>query len=110
MKYVLFAVFEAGSHIDPLLKALHDQGFNGTYLPSASFNTLLQGTPDDVPPVISLSRAIGSEGKDNPAFFSILTDENFAPFRKMVDSYTDNWKKIKGGMFMWPLSFFEGSF
>lgn len=110
MKSVLFTVLEAGSSVDELLAILHQNGFNGTYLPSASFNSLVGNLNEEEPAVISLGRALQGTKKENPAFFSIVNDETFPALRKIIEDYTENFKKIKGAMFMWPLSFFEGSF
>jgi hypothetical protein len=109
-KFVLFAVFEAGSSVDVLFLRLHEKGINGTYLPGASINTLVSNWSESEPAVISLKKALGGSKNDNPTFFVILKEAEFPLVKQEIEDYTDHFKKIRGGIFMWPLSFFEGSF
>jgi hypothetical protein len=110
MQYVLYAVFEAGADIDPLFNSLHQKGFNGTYLPGASLNTLLHSSKEEEPSFLSLRSALTPEKKNNATFFLVVKEEQFSQVRKIIEDYTDSFKKIRGGLFAWPLSFFEGSF
>ena len=109
-KFVLFAVFEAGASIDALFLHLHEKGFNGTYLPGASINTLVSGWSESEPAVISLKKALGGSKNDNPTFFLILKEDEFPAVKAEIEEYTGSFKKIRGAIFMWPLTFFEGSF
>jgi hypothetical protein len=111
MNYVLFAVFESGAKIDQLLSTLHDKGYNGTYLNGASINTLFNSTTsEDEPSVISLRNAISLSKGTNATIFLVLKEGQFDPVRKLIEDFSGNFKKIRGGIFMWPLSFYEGSF
>ena len=111
MNYVLYAVFESGAKLDDLFITLHQKGFNGTYLNGASINTLFNSTlNEDEPSVISLRNAMSVGKGSNATFFLVLKEGQFEMVKKMIEDYTDNFKKIRGGIFMWPLSFFEGSF
>jgi hypothetical protein len=110
VKFVVFAVFEEGSNVDALLSRLHDEGYNGAYLPSKSFNSLYSSLSEEEPAVLSLGKALGKSRKDNPAFFSIINEKDFPPIRKAIEDFSGNFKKIRGALFMWPLTFFEGSF
>lgn len=109
MKSILFAVFENESDIDPLLFSLHERGFNGTFLPASSFNSLANASLEESP-VLSLSEALGHKKVDNPAFFLVLDEKDFPTIKSAIEEYTDSFKRIKGGIFVWPLSYFEGSF
>jgi hypothetical protein len=111
MNYVLYAVFESGAKLDDLFILLHRKGYNGTYLNGASINTLFNATTsEDEPSVISLRNAlrIGKEG--NVTFFLVIKEGQFETLKKIIEDYTGNFTKIRGGLFMWPLSFCEGSF
>jgi|SRR5574344_868291 hypothetical protein len=111
MNYVLYAVFESGAKLDELFISLHQKGYNGTYLNGASINTLFNSTlNEDEPSVLSLRNAISLSKGSNATFFLVLKEGQFDDVRKMIEDYTGNFKKIRGGLFMWPLSFYEGSF
>jgi hypothetical protein len=110
MEMILYAVFEAGANIDSLLVLLHSQGYNGTYLPSSSIHHLTSPSKEEEPSVISLSRALVGEKENNATLFLVLKEGQFEKVKKIIEDFTDSFHKIKGGIFAWPLSFFEGSF
>jgi uncharacterized protein YaaQ len=110
MKQIIFAVFEAGSNIDELLHELHDKGHNGTYLAASSFNTLVNSVGEEEPSVLSLTRALGGQIRENPTFFSVVNEEDLPVVDAIIEKYTDNFKKIRGAVFACPITFFKGSF
>jgi hypothetical protein len=111
MNYVLYAVFESGAKIDTLLLDLHQKGYNGTALNGSSINSLFNSTlNEDEPPVLSLTNALALTKGSNPTFFLVLKEGQFDEVAKIIRDFTGSFKKIRGGIFMWPLSFYEGSF
>ena len=111
MNYVFYAVFESGAKIDELLLNLHQKGYNGTYHSGMSINTLFNAAAnEDEPSVLSLRNAMAMSQGNNPTFFLVLKEGQFDEVRKTVEDFTGNFKRIRGGIFSWPLSFYEGSF
>lgn len=111
MNQVLYAVFESGAKIDELLLNLHQKGFNGTYQSGVSINALFNGTlNEDEPSVLSLRNAMAMSHGNNPTFFLVLKEGQFDEVRKTIEDFTGNFKRIRGGIFSWPVSFYEGSF
>jgi hypothetical protein len=111
MNYVLYAVFESGAKIDELLWELHQKGYAGTALNGSSINSLFSSVlNEDEPSVLSLANALVLSKGNNPTFFLVLKEGQFDEVRKLIEDYTESFAKIRGGIFMWPLSFYEGSF
>lgn len=106
----MYAVFEAGAKVDELFSSLHRKGYNGTYLSGASINTMVASSFDEEPAVLSLPNALSGSKSWNATFFLILEEKQFDEVKALIEDYTGNFKKIRGGLFMWPLTFFEGSF
>ncbi|MCI2068605.1 MAG: hypothetical protein LKJ88_03405 [Bacilli bacterium] len=110
MKQIIFAVFEAGCSIDELLHQLHAKGYNGTFLAASSFNTLVNSIGEEEPSVLSLTNALRGQVRENPTFFSIINEEDFPIVSKIIEDFTGDFKKIRGAVFAWPVTFFKGSF
>ncbi|MCI2068367.1 MAG: hypothetical protein LKJ88_02180 [Bacilli bacterium] len=110
METVLYAVFQAGAEIDGLLLKLAENGYNGTYVPASSIHSLTSSEEEDEPSVISLSHLMQGKRTVNPCFFLVLKEGQETKAKAIIREYTASFKKIKGAIFGWPLSFFEGSF
>ncbi|OPZ36410.1 MAG: hypothetical protein BWY98_00424 [Tenericutes bacterium ADurb.BinA155] len=111
MNYVLYAVFESGANIDMLLLDLHQKGYNGTAINGSSINAFFHSTiNEDEPPALSLTNALALTKGSNPTFFLVLKEGQFKEVAKIIKDFTGSFTKIRGGIFMWPLSFYEGSF
>ena len=111
MNYMFYAVFESGAKIDELLLSLHQKGYNGTYHSGMSINTLYNAAAgEDEPAVLSLRNAMAFSQGSNPTFFLVLKEGQFEDVKKTIEDFTGNFKRIRGGIFAWPLSFYEGSF
>lgn len=110
MKTAIFVVFELDAALEGLIKALSAKGYNGAIIPSSSFTSaLLAGRKEEKEPLSSLEISKGVI-KGNPTFFTLVEERDIEKVRAIINEYTADFCKIKGGMFGVPLTFFEGSF
>jgi hypothetical protein len=110
MKYILFCVLEKGSPVEDLFIDLKNKGYNGEYLVSKSIYTLTSDEYIIEPVVLSLKNSLAISSQSNQTFFIILEEEKLKEVKDIITNYTESFKKIKGAIFGWPLSFFSGSF
>lgn len=110
MKHVLFTVLENTRETHDLIRELSKKGFNGTVLSSTSLKHVLEDEHEDTLSFISLSHIHENRFVQNTTIYFILEDEELEQVKQLVREFTDNFKKVKGGMFATPIESYEGSF
>lgn len=109
MKHLLFAVFENTDGTHDLIHELADQGINGTVLASTSLRHILHSIEEDRS-FITLRQLEKRTFEDNTTFYTLLDEEELEKAQKIIREGTNNFKDIKGGMFVLPVEKYEGSF
>ena len=109
MKHLLFAVFENTDGTHDLIHELSDQGINGTVLASTSLRHILHSIEEDRS-FITLRQLEKRTFEDNTTFYTLLDEEELEKAQKIIRNGTNNFKDIKGGMFVLPVEKYEGSF
>ncbi|OPZ37507.1 MAG: hypothetical protein BWY98_00096 [Tenericutes bacterium ADurb.BinA155] len=109
MKVMLYALLDNGAGTETLLRDLSEKGFNGTVLPASSVHHVLHhGNPGTA--VFSL--ADYAEDVKGPSLMAIfvLDKKKLPELQGVIRAYTENFKKIHGGMFVVAIDEMEGSF
>lgn len=109
MKKLLFAVFENEDETVEIITRLANQGINGNAIESASLKKIFDSTQDDTT-FLSLRHISHSIFEDNATFFSVLNEDKLKIAEDIIREMTCNFTKIKGGMFVIPIEYFEGTF
>ena len=109
MKTLLFATLESNAATEALLGKLSGDGYNGTYIPTSSLKHLLSAPHTEEAGLLLCDLADGTyEG--NITLYIVEDEKKIAKIQAEIRKYSENFTKIKGDMFTFPLSTFEGSF
>ena len=110
MKHLLFVVLENKSETQDVIHELSKKGFNGTILSSTSVHNFMLDEEEDVPSFFSLAHLGENKFVHNTTLYFILDDEKVTKVQQIIREITENFTKVKGGMFKTPIESFEGSF
>lgn len=110
MKHLLFVVLENKKETNDLIHTLSKNGFNGTVLSSTSLKHVIHDEEEDTPSFFSLAHLSENRFVHNTTIYFILESKELDDVQKLVREYTENFNKIKGGMFATPVESYEGSF
>lgn len=110
MKHLLFVVLENKKETHDLIRNLSNNGFNGTVLSSTSLNHVIHDEDEDTPSFFSLAHISENKFVHNTTIYFILEEKELKEVQTLIREYTENFKKVKGGMFTTPVESFEGSF
>ena len=110
MKHLLFVVLENRSATQDLIHELSNRGFKGTILSSSSVHNYMLDEEEDVPSFFSLAHIGENKFVHNTTLYFILEDEKLKEVQQIIRDITQNFTKVKGGMFKTPIESFEGSF
>ncbi|MBQ9265981.1 MAG: hypothetical protein IJ186_02785 [Bacilli bacterium] len=109
MKHLLFAVFENTDGTHELIHELAEKGINGTVLASTSLRHILHSIEEERT-FITLRQLERQQFEDNTTFYTLIEEENLDNVLNIIRKGTNNFKDIKGGMFVLPVERYEGSF
>lgn len=109
MKKLLFAVFENEEDTVEIITRLAQHGINGTAIESASLKRIYDSAQEDST-FISLRHLSHAVFEDNATFYSVLDEDKLKIAQDIIREMTENFKTIKGGMFVLPIESFEGTF
>ncbi len=107
MKVMLFLVLEKGERTRQLLNQIVKDGYNGTLIRTKGLRHLGGG---DESAYLSLSQIAENTDDASTTVFFVVEEKNLAPLQKDIRSATDDFKALHGGMFVFPIHDFEGSF
>ena len=110
MKYLLFVVLENTKETSDLIKELSMKGINGTVMASTSLKHVFEDEREDTLHFVSLSHIDQHKLTQNTTVYFILDEKNIEEVKQIVREKTGNFTNTKGGMFVSPLTSFEGSF
>ena len=110
MKHLLFLVLENKSATQDVIHELAAKGFNGTILSSTSVHNYMLDEEEDVPSFFSLAHIGENKFVHNTTLYFILEDEKLKEVQQIIRDITENFTKVRGGMFKTPIESFEGSF
>ena len=110
MKYLLFVVLENTKETSDLIKELSLKGINGTVMASTSLKHVFEDEREDTLHFVSLSHIDQHKLTQNTTVYFILDEKNIEEVKQIVREKTGNFTNTKGGMFVSPLTSFEGSF
>lgn len=109
MKQLIFAVINRHDVTEDVLEALSDAGYNGTVIASSSLRkTLANG--GEIPMFVSLATVDETKYEGNTTLFIVVEEEKVEEVLSIIRRETKNWTLSDGGMFVAPLTKFEGSF
>lgn len=111
MKHLLFVVLENKKETNDLIFKLSKSGFNGTVLSSTSLKHVIEDEEEeDTLSFISLAHLNEQKFVHNTTIYFILEDEKLKEVQNHIRELTENFSKVKGGMFATPIESYEGSF
>ncbi|HBM70862.1 MAG TPA: hypothetical protein DEF61_02385 [Firmicutes bacterium] len=110
MKVLLFAILDHQEETEKLLHQLSSEGYNGTVIPTSGLHHVLPSFNDSQTGAISLSCMVDDLPSGNITLFIVIEEEKVEILKEKIRNATSSFKKIKGGMFVLPLSSVEGTF
>ena len=110
MKHLLFVVLENKNATQDLIHELSKRGFNGTILSSTSVHNYMLDEEEDVPSFFSLAHISENKFVHNTTLYFLLEEEKLKEVQQIIRDVTNNFTKVKGGMFKTPVESYEGSF
>ena len=111
MKRMLILILDHGNIVDSIFRELSKKGYNATVLQARSIKHLLEDEEHDDITFFNLAHL--EKGISFPAStfcYFIIDEEKIESLKESIRETTNNFKKIKGAMFSYPIPDFEGSF
>jgi uncharacterized protein YaaQ len=109
MKHLLFAVFENTDESQDLIHELAEKGINGTAIASTSLRHILHSIEEERT-FITLRQLEKQQFEDNTTFYTLIDEDKLEEVLSIIRKGTNNFKDIRGGMFVLPVERYEGSF
>lgn len=110
MKHMLFLILDHGDLVDELFKELSKHHYNATVLSARSIKHLLEDEESEHLHFISLARLDSHLSNASTTCYFVIEEDKIEELKKLIRYETNNFTKIKGGMFTMPLKDYEGSF
>lgn len=108
MKVLLFAILDHVPASEQLLHSLSKEGYNGTVMPTEGMHHVFPQFGDSKTKAVSLAALTDDIPNGNFTLFIVLDDTRLESLQKEIRSATEDFRKIKGGMFVLPVSSVEG--
>ena len=105
MKVLLFAILDHVTATEQLIRSLSKEGYNGTVIPTEGMHHVFPQFYDSKSTAVSLAALT-----DDLTLFIVLEEEELAKVQNEIRSATLNFQKIRGGMFVLPVTSVEGFF
>ena len=109
MKVMLFAILDQAEETETLLRKLSKEGYNGTVISTTGMHHVLPKNEGESVSV-SLSMLTDDLPSGNLTLFIIIEEEKLEALKQEIREATENWTRVKGGMFVLPLVSVEGTF
>ena len=109
MKNLIFAIIEKHTISEEVLESLSKAGYNGTVVPSTSLKHAILDH-GEAPMFFNLSHLDEESFENNTTLFIVVDEEKTENVLNIIREHTKNFTLSHGGMFVTPLTSFEGSF
>ena len=110
MKVLLFAILDHVTATEQLIRSLSKEGYNGTVIPTEGMHHVFPQFYDSKSTAVSLAALTDDLPSGNFTLFIVLEEEELAKVQNEIRSATLNFQKIRGGMFVLPVTSVEGFF
>ncbi|MBQ4182573.1 MAG: hypothetical protein II619_03305, partial [Bacilli bacterium] len=93
-----------------VLDSIKRSGYNGTLIETASLRHALDDTFPEDKHFFSLVNYESHLKDESLLALFVVNEESLEPLKQCIRDHTDNFRKIKGGMFSRSISDYEGTF
>jgi len=110
MKKILYLILGKDAVALDVLDSIKKSGYNGTLIETASLRHALDDTFPEDKHFFSLVNYESHLKEESLLALFVVNEESLEPLKQCIRDHTDNFKKIKGGMFSRSISDYEGTF
>jgi hypothetical protein len=110
MKKILYLILGKDAVALDVLDSIKKSGYNGTLIETASLRHALDDSFPEDKHFFSLVNYESHLKKESLLALFVVNEESLEPLKQCIRDHTDNFKKIKGGMFSRSISDYEGTF
>lgn len=110
MKNLLILILDHGDLVDDIFHELSKNGFNATVLNARSIKHIIEDEEetDDIH-FLNISHLNKNTFATTTTCYFIVDDVELNKLKDLIRTSTDNFKKIKGAMFSYPINDLEGT-
>ena len=110
MKKILYLILGKDAVALDVLDSIKRSGYNGTLIETASLRHALDDTFPEDKHFFSLVNYESHLKEESLLALFVVNEESLEPLKQCIRDHTDNFRKIKGGMFSRSISDYEGTF
>ena len=110
MQVLLFAILDHVPASEQLIRVLSKDGYNGTVIPTEGMHHVFPEFNDGKSKAISLAALTDDIPSGNFTLFIAIEEDKLPSLQDKIREATSNFTKVKGGMFVLPVSSVEGFF
>ena len=110
MKKILYLILGKDAVALDVLDSIKRSGYNGTLIETASLRHALDDSFPEDKHFFSLGNYESHLKEESLLALFVVNEESLEPLKQCIRDHTDNFKKIKGGMFSRSISDYEGTF
>ena len=110
MKKILYLILGKGAVALDVLDSIKKSGYNGTLIETASLRHALDDSFPEDKHFFSLVNYESHLKEESLLALFVVNEESLEPLKQCIRDHTDNFRKIKGGMFSRSISDYEGTF
>ena len=110
MKKILYLILGKGAVALDVLDSIKKSGYNGTLIETASLRHALDDSFPEDKHFFSLVNYESHLKDESLLALFVVNEESLEPLKQCIRDHTDNFRKIKGGMFSRSISDYEGTF
>ncbi|MCR5091801.1 MAG: hypothetical protein K6B51_03810 [Bacilli bacterium] len=110
MKKILYLILGKDAVALDVLDSIKRSGYNGTLIETASLRHALDDSFPEDKHFFSLVNYESHLKEESLLALFVVNEESLEPLKQCIRDHTDNFKKIKGGMFSRSISDYEGTF
>lgn len=110
MKKILYLILGKDAVALDVLDSIKRSGYNGTLIETASLRHALDDSFPEDKHFYSLVNYESHLKEESLLALFVVNEESLEPLKQCIRDHTDNFRKIKGGMFSRSISDYEGTF
>jgi hypothetical protein len=110
MKKILYLILGKDAVALDVLDSIKRSGYNGTLIETASLRHALDDSFPEDKHFFSLVNYESHLKEESLLALFVVNEESLEPLKQCIRDHTDNFRKIKGGMFSRSISDYEGTF
>ena len=110
MKKILYLILGKDAVALDVLDSIKRSGYNGTLIETASLRHALDDTFPEDKHFFSLVNYESHLKDESLLALFVVNEESLESLKQCIRDHTDNFRKIKGGMFSRSISDYEGTF